>query len=248
MNRKVIFAGAIFLSLLSLQFSIWWGNAVGGPIYGPSPNGVVPGGQVPGGDANPPDVPSGLVPSLNGPGFNLPSNGSSSTSGNGGQNGSQPNNPSNPVNPNGPQAGTSNQGQPTSNAPTFMNNAMPNSSNPFLPNNVSPGLLSSPLENAYLQNGVPQLAAPMMSAVYRPFGLTFFQPNPFQVTPQGAVTVTGMYGEASNVAYTTNQPSWGSFFSITPAVYYSNFDDYGYISLMGALPIINTIQGTSLLI
>ena len=115
-----------------------------------------------------------------------------------------------------------------------MNSAMPNSSNPFLPNNISPGLLSAPLENAYLQDGVPQLAAPMMSAVYRPFGMTFFQPNPFQVTPQGAVTLTGMYGEDSNIAYTTNQPSWGSFFSITPAVYYSNFDDYGYISLMGS--------------
>ncbi len=234
MNRKVFLAGAIFLSL---QFSIWRGNAIGGPIYGPSPSGVVPGGQVPGGDANPPDVPSGLVPSLNGPGFNPPSNGSSSTSGNNGQSGSQPNNlsnPMNPMNPNGPQTGSGNQGQPMSNAPTFMNSAMPNSSNPFLPSNISPGLLSAPMENAYLQDGVPQLAAPMMSAVYRPFGLTFFQPNPFQVTPQGAVTLTGMYGEASNVAYTTNQPSWGSFFSITPAVYYSNFDDYGYISLMGS--------------
>ena len=231
MSGRVILAVAIFLAL---HFSIGRENAFGGPIYGPSPSGTVPGGEVPEGDANPPNVPSGLVPSLNGPGFNLPSNGSSSTSGNNGQNGSQPNNPSNPMNPNSLPGGSNGQGQPASSAPTFMNNAMPNVSNPFLPNNISPGLLSSPLENAYMQNGVPQLAAPMMSAVYRPFGLTFFQPDPFQVAPQGSVTLTGMYGEASNVDFSTNQPSWGSFFSITPAVYYSNFDDYGYISLMGS--------------
>ena len=237
MTRKTFLAGVALGLLLPVFFR---GEcAFGGPIYGPSPNGSVPGGQVPGGDVNAPDVPSGLVPSLNGPGFNTPNNGSSS-SGSAGQNGSPTGNPLNPMNPNGPPGGSNNpnspnnQGQPASSAPTFMNSAMPNSSNPFLPNNISPGLLSAPLENAYLQDGVPQLAAPMMSAVYRPFGMTFFQPNPFQVTPQGAVTLTGMYGEDSNIAYTTNQPSWGSFFSITPAVYYSNFDDYGYISLMGS--------------
>lgn len=230
---KVLSSVIIFFEFF-LFFNIK--NVIAGPLYGPSPDGSAPGAQVPGSGVNPPDVPSGLVPSLNGPGFNAPNNGTPS-SGNSDQNGTQPNNPLNPMNPNGPQAGTSNQGQPTSNAPTFMNNAMPNSSNPFLPNNVSPGLLSGPLENAYLQEGVPQLAAPMMSAVYRPFGLTYFQPNPFQVTPQGNISVSGMVGEESNIGFAPsqtgpNQPNWGYFYDITPAVYYSNFDDYGYISLL----------------
>ncbi|MHB1286444.1 MAG: hypothetical protein ACYCYP_07780 [Leptospirales bacterium] len=115
-----------------------------------------------------------------------------------------------------------------------MNNAMPNSSNPFLPNNVSPGTLSGPLENAYIQNGVPQLAAPLMSAIYRPFGLTFFQPDPFQVTPKGMVSLSGSVETDTNINYSPTQPEVGSFFTITPAIYYSNFDDYGYLSLFAS--------------
>lgn len=213
--------------------------AYGGPIYGPYPQGTAPDGQVPREDVNPPPVPSEAVPSLDSPGFNGTQTGSPSSPG-GGSGGSPT--PSSPL-PNIP-GGTSpggtpgsvnnpnNQGQPVSNAPTFMNNAMPNASNPFLPNNISPGLLSGPLENAYLQNGVPQLAAPLMSVVYRPFGLSFFQPNPFQVTPQGMVSLTGYFETDTNIDFTPSNQQLGSFYSITPAIYYSNFDDYGYVSLM----------------
>lgn len=205
-----------------------------GPLYGPPPNGSVPGDPVPSGDVVPPDVPNGIVPTLNSPGFNGPASGNQSQSpGNSTPSPSQPNTPTSPTNSNAPSTGAS-QGQPVSNAPTFMNNAMPNSMNPFLSNNISPGLISGPLENAYLQDGVPQLAAPLMSVVYRPFGLTFFQPNPFQITPQGEVSLTGMFGDMSNANYSPSQPEWSTFFAITPAVYYSNFDDYGYISLLAS--------------
>lgn len=232
MIRKIFYSGVM---ILIMTCTLLDRESFGGPIYGPSPNGSVPGGAVPGNDANPPDVPTGLVPSPNSPGFNgANSSGQPELPGNSAPVSPQSNNPANPINPNSPNSGPNNQGQPQSNAPTFMNNAIPNSSNPFLPNNISPGLLSGPLENAYLQDGVPQLAAPMMSAVYRPFGLTFFQPNPFQVTPQGNISISGMFGEESNANFSPNQPEWGSFFDITPAVYYSNFDDYGYISLLAS--------------
>jgi hypothetical protein len=113
-----------------------------------------------------------------------------------------------------------------------MNSSMPNSTNPFLPSNISPGLISGPIENAYLLDGVPQMAAPLMSSVYRPFGLTYFQPNPFQVTPQGSVSLTGTFEEQSNINYSPTQPESGALYMITPAVMYSTFDDYGYLSLL----------------
>ena len=213
------------------------------PIYGPAPSNAAGNGAVPGSNLEPSQTPNEAVPSLNGPGFNAP------VSGNGPQGGNQPSGLQSPSSPSGimgsGQSGGANSapggnganGQPTSNAPTFMNNAMPNSTNPFLPTNISPGLLSAPLENAYLQNGVPQLAAPLMSVVYRPVGLTYFQPNPFQVTPAGSVSVTGMYGLMSNINYQPDQTftDWGSYYMIMPAITYSNFDDYGYISLLGSL-------------
>lgn len=115
-----------------------------------------------------------------------------------------------------------------------MNSSMPNSSNPFLPSVVSPGSLSEPLENAYLQSGVPQLAAPLMSVVYRPFGLSFLQPNPFQVVPQGYLSLTGSVESDTNITFSPNNPQAGQLYYIMPAVYYSNFDDYGYISLEGS--------------
>ena len=230
-TRRVLGIFAV-ITVLYLQGSI----VLAGPIYGPYPNNAASGELIPDQGYSLPDVPTGAVPTPGSPGFSGPNNGvpGNASPGSGAQPNNLPNNPG-PVNPNAPQNGTNNPSQPISNAPTFMNNAMPNSSNPFLPNNISPGLLSAPLENAYLQQGVPQLAAPMMSAVYRPFGLTFFQPNPFQVTPQGTVTLTGIYGEESNINFTPSQTEWGSFFGITPAVLYSNFDDYGYISLFGSI-------------
>lgn len=227
-ENNVLYAIAVVAMLCSHAL-----NVFAGPIYGPYPNGASSGSPSPDQGYSPPDVPTGAVPTPGAPGFNGPNNGSSGNASPGFS--GQPESP-NSENPSNPQNGLSNnQQQPTSNAPTFMNNAMPNSSNPFLPNNISPGLLSAPLENAYLQEGVPQLAAPMMSAVYRPFGLTYFQPSPFQVSPQGTVSLTGVYGEESNINFTPSQTEWGSFFGITPAVFYSNFDDYAYISLLGSI-------------
>ncbi len=199
------------------------------PLYGPAPSNAAGGQPVQGGDFNPPPVPDQAVPSANGPGFNgtnpggVPQNGSSPTlSPTSGSPGSQ----------NGTPGSANGSQPPVSSAPTFMNGALPNTTNPFLPNNVSPGLISGPLENAYLLDGVPQMAAPLMSAVYRPFGLTYFQPNPFQVTPQGTVSLTGAFGEETNVNFSPTQPEAGGYYMIMPAVMYSNFDDYGYLSLL----------------
>ncbi|MHB1605951.1 MAG: hypothetical protein ACYCTV_06100 [Leptospirales bacterium] len=227
----------VLLSLIS-----WKSIASAGPLYGSPPNGAVPPADVPGGGYSPPAAPNEAVPTLGAPGFN--------------GNGTSPSNPQSPgVPPNQPgqsqpnfpgqpggspgsaqsPANGSPPGQPVSDAPTFMNNAMPNSTNPFLPNNISPGLMSAPLTNAYLQNGVPPLAAPLMSVVYRPFGLTFFQPNPFQVVPQGMVSLTGTLEADTNINYSPNQPEAGALYTISPAVYYSTFDDYGYLSLLASL-------------
>lgn len=225
-----------FLLVEALQWNVNLSEAT--PLYGPAPSNAAGGQPVPGSDFNPPTVPNQAVQSVNGPGFNTPNSGS------GNQNGSSPSLSPSGLSPgqgagapgtNGGAPGASNaaQAQPSS-APTFMNGSLPNTTNPFLPSNVSPGLISSPIENAYLLNGVPQMAAPLMSAVYRPFGLTFFQPNPFQVTPQGMVSVTGMIGEETNVNFSPTQPEAGGFYSIMPAVMYSTFDDYGYLSLLAS--------------
>lgn len=234
MSKDLAFGSLVLILLLSGSK-----QAYAGPLYGPPPNGAASNGQVPSEGFSPPDVPTGSVPSPNSPGFNGPNNGVSGSGSSGPEiqpnvNGQQPgmNGQPNglPFNSSNPNA----SGQPASGAPTFMNNAMPNSSNPFLPNNVSPGLLSGALENAYIQDGVPQLAAPLMSAVYRPYGLTFFQPDPFQVTPQGVVSLTGTFETDTNINFSTTNPEVGSLYTITPSVYYSNFDDYGYVGLLAS--------------
>ena len=207
------------------------------PLYGLAPAGSADSGAVSGADVPPNQPPSGAVPPSNGPGFNGPASGgmlapgSSPSPNMGNSSGQAPGSPPSATATSGTANGSQN---PQSTAPTFMNNAMPNSSNPFLPNNISPGLLSQPLENAYLLDGVPQLAAPMMSAVYRPFGLSFFQPNPFQVTPQGSVSLTGDFETDTNINFSPNNPEMGSLYAITPAVMYTNFDDYGFLSLMAS--------------
>ena len=206
------------------------------PLYGPAPSNAAGGQPVQGGDFNPPPVPDQAVPSANGPGFNgsppggIPGNGPSpSLSPGGGAPGQGPGGTGSA----GGAPGTANGSPPpASSAPTFMNGALPNTTNPFLPSNISPGLISAPIENAYLLNGVPQMAAPLMSAVYRPFGLTYFQPNPFQVTPQGSVSLTGMLEEQTNINFSPTQPEAGGLYMIMPAVMYSTFDDYGYLSLL----------------
>ena len=213
------------------------GTSEATPLYGPAPSNAAGGQPVPGGDFTPPPVPDQAVPSANGPGFNGPNspggpgNGSSPSLSPGG--GTPGQGPGGAGSAGGGAPGTANGSQPpASTAPTFMSGALPNTSNPFLPNNISPGLISGPLENAYLLNGVPQMAAPLMSAVYRPFGLTYFQPNPFQVTPQGSVSLTGAFGEETNVNFSPTQPEAGGYYMIMPAVMYSTFDDYGYLSLL----------------
>lgn len=210
-------------------------NVLANPLYGPAPDNGVSSGQLPNGGADLPQTPSGAVPSYNGPGFGAPNqqpqNGQplSSTPA-GGAPGQPTGNPPFVSSPPGGPAGST-QGN-TSATPTFMNSAMPNQTNPFLPSVVSPGLISGPLEDAYLMNGVPQLAAPLMSAVYRPFGLTFFQPNPFQVVPQGSISLTGTFETDTNINFSPNQPEVGSLYTVTPAIMYSTFDDYGYLSFL----------------
>ncbi|MHB8422751.1 MAG: hypothetical protein ACYDAM_08310 [Leptospirales bacterium] len=111
---------------------------------------------------------------------------------------------------------------------------MPNTSDQFLPSVVSPGLLSAPLENEYIQGGVPQLAAPLMSVVYQPFNSNFFQTNPFQVTAQGRVSLSGTFETDTNIFYSPSSPQVGSLYTIMPAVSYTNFDDYGYLSFLAS--------------
>ncbi len=220
------------------------GKALGASILGPVPLQGAGGNQVPPSDFTLPPSPNQAVPSNNGPGFNVPQpsgNGPSSVSG--GTNPSSSNMENQGSNPQGGSGNTNGAQPPASSAPTFMNGILPNTSNPFLPQNVSSGLLSSPLENAYLQNGVPQLAAPLMSTVYRPFGLTYFQPNPFMVTPQGQVSLTGTFETDTNIDYSPNHPEVGSLYSIMPAVMYTNFDDYGFISLLASASYYRYVTG-----
>ena len=242
--------GAIAIGFCLVLILDWSCDVFGGPLYGPPPNGSVPSGSVPGGGYDLPEAPDGAVPTLGGPGFNgknlSPGSDSSNSGGPAGQP-VQPNLPGQTLGtPQTPTNGTApGQTQPVSSAPTFMNGAMPNTSNPFLPNNVSPGLLSGPLENAYLQNGVPQLAAPLMSAVYRPFGLTYFQPSPFQVTPQGMVSLTGTFEVDTNINFSPNSPQVGSLYTIMPSVYYSTFDDYGYLSFLATASYVQYNTGNT---
>ncbi len=220
-------------------------KAFAGNLYGPVNNAPPDSGQI--SPSVPPGsmVPGGLgalggqvgPPSLSGPNASSPGPGSSPQTGSN-QNGSQQSQTMNqPTNQNSqPTSGPygTEAAQSTSGAPTFMNGTMPNTSNPFLPSNISPGNFSSPLINAYLQDGVPALAAPLMAAVYQPFGMTILNPNPFQVTPQGNFSVTGMFAQNSNVNFSTTQPEPGAYYEIMPAVMYSNFDDYGYISALAS--------------
>ena len=130
------------------------------------------------------------------------------------------------------QNGQPQSGQPVSQAPTFMNGTLPNTQNPFLPTGISPGTYTAPLTSLYELQGVPDLAAPLMGQIYRPFGLSLFQPNPFQVVPQGTLSLSGYFETDTNYEFSSNNPQLGSFYAITPAIAYSTFDDYGYLSAM----------------
>ena len=227
---KKLFFFVIFC--LALPPALPIGEALAVPQYGMAPANGVDSNQAPSGGAELPAAPNGAVPSYNGPGFNGPnpapsSNGSPAPpTSSGATSGGAPA----PSGTQGAAPGSSSSAASSPPAPTFMDSAMPNSANPFLPSVVSPGVVSSPIENSFLQAGVPQIAAPLMSAVYRPFGLTYFQPNPFQVTPQGSVSLTGAFGEETNVNFSPTQPEAGGYYMIMPAVMYSTFDDYGYLS------------------
>jgi hypothetical protein len=202
----------------------------GGPVQGTEP----PSGAVPTPLVGPPQVGN---PENQGSSPNQePANPAQNPSNQGPYNPLQ-NNPNAPGLPlqNSGQPGQENQsGQPVSNAPTFMNGALPNTQNPFLPTGITPGTLTSPLTNLFELQGVPALAAPLMGQVYRPFGLTLYQPNPFQVVPQGYASLSGSFETDTNINYSPTNPQVGSLYSITPAVAYSNFDDYGYLSAMAS--------------
>ena len=135
-------------------------------------------------------------------------------------------------NPQGQQGQNGASGPPQSNAPTFMNGTLPNTQNPFLPTGISPGTYAAPLTSLYELQGVPALAAPLMGQVFRPFGLSLYQPNPFQVVPQGMAYLSGSFETDTNIDFSPTNPQVGSLFTISPAVAYSNFDDYGYLSLL----------------
>ncbi len=215
-----------------------------GPVTNPTPDtGAVPPSTPPGtmapgglgGFGGPNETPSSGGGQNASPGSSGQGQGSLQNSPNGPTPSSLPNQPvGQPTQPNGfaPYGETS--GQSASGAPTFMNGSMPNTTNPFLPSNISPGSVEAPLINSFLQDGVPQLAASMMSVVYQPFGMTILNPNPFQVTPQGNFSLTAMFSQNTNVNFSSNQPQQGAYYEIMPALSYSNFDDYGYISLLAS--------------
>lgn len=226
-------ASKLFLKYLingAIYGCVWVGldqvPVFAGSLLGPAPDGAAAGGGF--SPQMPPTIaaPGGFGGQIDSPGT------PAGTPGQNGQFGSGPSGQANPGSSTQPPQGSENGNPTPSPAPTFMNGAMPNSSNPFLPSNISPGQITGPLENAYIQSGVPALAAPLMSAVYRPFSLTFFQPNPFQVVPQGGVSLTGIFETDTNINFSPTQPEVGSLYTIMPSVYYSNFDDYGYLSLM----------------
>ncbi len=213
--------------------------ALADPFGGPVPGNEAPSPLVPSAPVGPPAVgaPEGQGPLMDAPAGNQPPPAQTPP-------GSSPYNPlSNGTNPSGYPAngaGQPGEGQgqngpnatPQSNAPTFMNGALPNTQNPFLPTGVSPGTYAAPLTNLYELQGVPALAAPLMGQVFRPFGLSLYQPNPFQVVPQGMAYLSGSFETDTNIDFSPNNPQVGSLFTITPAVAYSTFDDYGYLSLL----------------
>jgi len=128
-------------------------------------------------------------------------------------------------------------------APTFMNGVLPNTQNPFLPTGISPGTYTAPLTNLFELQGVPALAAPLMGQVFRPFGLSLYQPNPFQVVPQGMAYLSGSFETDTNIDFSPTNPQVGSLFTVTPAVSYSNFDDYGYLSLLANASYVQYLSG-----
>ncbi|MHB1286925.1 MAG: hypothetical protein ACYCYP_10275 [Leptospirales bacterium] len=209
-----------------------WGVIDQDLVYGGNLTGPAPSGATEGGLFSPPLPPTNAAPG--GFGGQIDSPGSPGYTGQNQNGQANPQTPGQnvPANQASPTQTQGTQNQNISPAPTFMNGALPNTSNPFLPSNVSPGLISGPMENQYIQSGVPALAAPLMSAVYRPFGLTYFQPDPFQVIPEGYASLTGTFETDTNINFSPNQPEMGSLFSIMPAVMYSNFDNYGYLSLL----------------
>ncbi|MEC4682990.1 MAG: hypothetical protein VST70_04840 [Nitrospirota bacterium] len=239
--KKIVLVG--FLTLL-LRPSL----ALADPIYGaPVPGTEAPSQEVPTAPVGPPAVenPEGQGSQQDSPGQNQ---GSGAGPGNAGPYNPLQNEPNAPGSPFGSpgqpggqpgqpgQAGQNGQGgqsaQPVSEAPTFMNGALPNTQNPFLPTGISPGTFTAPLTSLFELQGVPALAAPLMGQVYRPFGLSLYQPNPFQIVPQGYASLTGTFETDTNINYSPTSAETGSFYSITPAVAYSTFDDYGYLSVL----------------
>lgn len=198
-------------------------SAPAAPFYGPLVPDSQPGGQgatPPGAPAPGPGTSGGYNPLLPGP-----------------QNGA------NPQGGTAPPTGTGPAGTPESTAPTFMNGTLPNTQAPFTPPGISPGTFTAPITSLYQLQGVPSMVAPLMGQVYRPFGLSLFQPNVFQVAPQGAVSLTGTFETDTNIDYSTTNPQVGALYSIMPAVAYSTFDDYGYFSGLASVAYDQYIAG-----
>lgn len=151
-----------------------------------------------------------------------------------------PNGPAQTTNPNNsPSAAPSSNGNaptvtpPVSSAPTFMNGILPGTGNAF---NNQEGMVPTGFGGAFMSNmidqGIPAEAAPLLSAVFSPFGMRLIQPNPFMVTPQGLVAFTGSEEFDTNLNDSSNNPEMGFRRELSPSAAYTTFNDTSYISAL----------------
>lgn len=238
-----------FLFILTLLLCLNTRIALADPLGEPVPGMGAPTQQVPTAPVGPPQVgaPEEQGPQQESPSEN-PAGPSQNPTGSG---------PYNPLLNGTPPAGSptigagqtggqpAQNGQSESPAPTFMNGTLPNTQNPFLPTGISPGTYAAPLTNLYELEGVPALAAPLMGQVFRPFGMSLYQPNPFQVVPQGTVYLSGSFETDTNINFSPSNPQVGALATISPGIAYSNFDDYGYLSLLANASYVQFIGGNT---
>ncbi|MHB8368084.1 MAG: hypothetical protein ACYDBP_00155 [Leptospirales bacterium] len=225
--------GSVMILLLLAEKSL------AAPFYGPSvPD--APGGSQgdqgspasPGNPGSPgsPGQGGGGIPGQPGPGpYNPLSNGQEG--------------PGNPQPGTGTPSGNGQGGSPESTAPTFMNGTVPNTKAPFATPGISPGTFTAPITSLYELQGVPALAAPLMGQVFRPFGMSLYQPDAFQVVPQGLVSLTGTLETDTNIDFSSTNPQVGSLYTITPAVAYSTLSDYGYFSGLASVSYDQYVAG-----
>ena len=148
----------------------------------------------------------------------------------------------NPSTPTNGQPGL-NQPENSGTPPTFMNGSLPGTQGPMIQNGISPGSNAAPMMDMFQQSGYPALAAPLAAAVYQPFGLNMYQLNPFQVTPMGFFSLTGSAAYATNIDYSSSNPKPGVFYTLSPALGYSTFDQYGFLSAIAEASLYEYTSG-----